>query len=225
MPSRYQQGSSEFSKFSKDPAVWGKNGNTAIFISSEGKVLGQYLKIRLLPFAEYLPYESTFDWPDFIIPKKKRNWEYPGKEYTLFNLDGAKFGAIICWENAFPDLFRQFVKNGANFMLNLTNEGWFGETAAPYQFLAMCVFRSVENRISMARAANTGISCFIDPYGRITGRVWKNNKDIFVDGYLTGEIQLSQQRTFYNNYGNMFVYITLTISALFIALSFFKAKK
>jgi apolipoprotein N-acyltransferase len=73
----------------------------------------------------------------------------------------------------------------------------------------------------MARAANTGISCFIDPYGRITGRVWNNNKDIFVDGYLTGEIQLSQQKTFYTNYGNIFVYITLTISALFIALSFF----
>jgi len=217
-------GSSEFSKFSKDPAVWGKSGNTAIFISPEGKVLGQYLKIRLLPFAEYLPYEGTFAWPEFIIPRKRRNWEYPGKEYTLFNLDGAKFGAIICWENAFPDLFRQFVKNGANFMLNLTNEGWFGQTAAPYQFLAMCVFRSVENRISMARAANTGISCFIDPYGRITGRVWKNNKDIFVDGYLTGEIQLSQQKTFYTNYGNIFVYITLAISALFIALSFFKAK-
>ena len=218
-------GSSEFSKFSKDPAIYGKSGNTAIFISPEGKVLGQYLKIRLLPFAEYLPYEDTFEWPDFIIPQKNRNWEVPGKEFTLFNLDGARFGTIICWENAFPDLFRQFVKNGANFMLNITNEGWFGETAAPYQFLAMCVFRSVENRISMARAANTGISCFIDPYGRITGRVWNNNKDIFVDGYLTGEIHLSEQKTFYTNYGNIFVYIALTISALFIVLSFFKTKK
>ena len=79
--------------------------------------------------------------------------------------------------------------------------------------------------ISMARAANTGISCFIDPYGRITGRVWNNNKDIFVDGYLTGEIYLSEQKTFYTNYGIIFVYITLTISALFIALSSFKAKK
>jgi apolipoprotein N-acyltransferase len=217
-------GSSEFSKFAKDPAVFGKNGNTAVFISPEGKVLGQYLKIRLLPFAEYLPYEGAFEWPDWVIPKKSRNWEHPGKEFTLFNLDGARFGTIICWENAFPDLFRQFVKNGANFMLNITNEGWFGETAAPYQFLAMCVFRSVENRISMARAANTGISCFIDPYGRITGRVWNNNKDIFVDGYLTREIQLSEQKTFYTNYGEIFVYLTLAMSALFIGLSFLKVK-
>jgi apolipoprotein N-acyltransferase len=77
----------------------------------------------------------------------------------------------------------------------------------------------------MARAANTGISCFIDPYGRITGRVWNNNKDIFVDGYLTGEIHLSKQKTFYTNYGNIFVYITFAMSALFIVLSFFKAKK
>jgi len=218
-------GSSEFSKFAKDPEAFAKNGNTAVFISPQGEVLGQYLKIRLLPFAEYLPLEEIFNWPDFIIPKKNRNWEYPGKEYTLFTLDGTRFGTIICWENAFPDLFRQFVKNGADFMLNITNEGWFGETAAPYQFLAMCVFRSVENRISMARAANTGISCFIDPYGRVTGRVLNNGKDIFVDGYLTCEIHLSQQKTFFTNYGEIFVYITLAISALFIALSFMKAKK
>ena len=218
-------GSSEYSKFAKNPSDQKKSGNTALFFSTQGKVINQYLKIRLLPFAEYLPYEDNFAWPEFIVPMERRNWDSPGKKFTLFDLDGTRFGTIICWENAFPDLFRQFVKNGANFMINITNEGWFGETAAPYQFLAMCVLRSVENRRSMARAANTGISCFIDPYGRITGRVWNNNKDIFVDGYLTGEIQLSEQKTFYTNYGNIFVYITLTISALFIALSSFKAKK
>jgi apolipoprotein N-acyltransferase len=218
-------GSSEYSKFAKDPAVRGKSGNTAIFFSPEGKVLGQHLKIRLLPFAEYLPYEGIIPWPDYIIPLKRRNWESPGKEFTLFDLDGARFGTIICWENAFPNLFRQFVKNGADFMLNITNEGWFGDTAAPYQFLAMCVFRSVENRISMARAANTGISGFIDPYGRVTGRVWNNNKDTFVAGYLTGQIHLSEAKTFYTHYGDIFVYITLVVTALFMALSFLKARK
>ncbi len=218
-------GSAEYSKFAKNSVDRKKSGNSAVFFSSSGKVLGQYLKIRLLPFAEYLPYVGVIPWPDFIIPMANRNWDTAGKEFTLFELDGARFGTIICWENAFPNLFRQFVRNGAVFMLNITNEGWFGETAAPYQFLAMCVFRSVENRRSMARAANTGISSFIDPYGRITGRVLNNNKDIFVEGYLTREIYLSERKTFYTNYGDVFVYVMLIVTALVLALSFLKPLK
>lgn len=215
-------GSSEYSKFAKTSPDRNKVGNTALFYSPKGKVLGQYLKIRLLPFGEYLPYEGTISWPDFIVPKERRNWDSPGNEFTLFDLNGVKFGTIICWENAFPDLFRKFVKAGANFMLNITNEGWFGETAAPYQFLAMCVFRAVENRIYLARAANTGISCFIDPYGRITGRVMKNGKDIFVDGYLTRNVHLSEAKTFYTFYGDVFVYICILTVAVFAAACFRK---
>ena len=218
-------GSSEFPKFDKTLQKLRKAGNTALFLSPEGKVLGQHLKIRLLPFGEYIPYEDTFPWPNSIVPNQNQNWEIPGREYTLFELDAARFGVIICWENAFPGLFRQFVKDGANLMINITNEGWFGETAAPYQFLAMCVFRSVENRISMARAANTGISCFIDPYGRVTDRVWNNNKDIYVSGYLTREIKLSEEKTFYTMYGDVFAYLSILITVTALGLSFRKTKK
>ena len=104
-------------------------------------------------------------------------------------------------------------------MLNITNEGWFGESAAPYQMVMISVFRAVENRISLARSANTGISCFIDPYGRITGTVKKDNKEIFVEGYLTQEILLSHERTFYTRYGDIFVYIILVATLLVITLS------
>jgi apolipoprotein N-acyltransferase len=217
-------GSSEFPKFDKTLKKQGKAGNTAVFFSPMGRVTGQHLKIRLLPFGEYIPYEDTFPWPEFIVPNQHQNWEIPGREYTLFEIDAARFGVIICWENAFPGLFRKFVKDGANLMINITNEGWFGESAAPYQFLAMCVFRSVENRVSMARAANTGISCFIDPYGRVTDRVWGNNKDIYVSGYLTRDIILSEKRTFYTRYGDVFTYLSILITVVAIVISLRKAK-
>ena len=77
----------------------------------------------------------------------------------------------------------------------------------------------------MIRSANTGISCFIDPYGRITGRVWNNNKDIYVDGYLTQDISLSQEKTFYTIYGDVFVYLNIVIAVLMTILSFFRKVK
>jgi apolipoprotein N-acyltransferase len=219
-------GSSEYPKFVKPSSSNSKGiGNTALFFSPEGKVVGQYLKIHLVPFGEYVPYEGTIPWPGFVIPEGKRSYEIPGKEFTLFGIDGTKFGVIVCWEIVFPDLFREFVKRGANFMINITNEGWFGETAAPYQMLMVNVFRAVENRIAVARAANTGISCFIDPYGRIDGRVSTNNKDIFVEGYLTSQVPLAHEKTFYTIYGDIFVYVIFSFAVLMIALTFSRRKK
>ena len=105
-------------------------------------------------------------------------------------------------------------------MINITNEGWFGESAAPYQMAAINVFRAVENRISVARAANTGISCFIDPFGRITGRVWNSGKDIFVEGCLTQEISLADENTFYTRHGDLFAYFVLLVSVLVVGAFF-----
>jgi apolipoprotein N-acyltransferase len=174
-------GSAEYPKFFKGSRQRKLNrGNTALFFSSEGKVLGQYLKIRLVPFGEYIPYEESIPWPDFIVQRGKRNFDIAGSEATLFRVDEIQFGTLICWEVLFPDLTRNLVKNGADFVINLTNEAWFGKIAFPYQMLSSCVFRAVENRVNLVRCANTGISCFIDPYGRVTGRVTNGGEDIFV---------------------------------------------
>jgi apolipoprotein N-acyltransferase len=204
-------GSSEYPKFTTEKFDPKKIGNTALFFSPQGRVLGQYLKIRLIPFAEYIPYRESIPWPEFIVPRNKAS-DVPGQEYTLFDLDGTKFGAVICSECTFPDLFRRFVKKGAAFMVNITNEGWFGETAL-HQKVAASVFRAVENRIFLVRATNTGISCFIDPYGRITGRVQKDEKDTLVEGYLTRPVYLSDEITFYTRYGDLFAYLCLLVSA------------
>ena len=218
-------GSSEYPKFIRNPSMKPKGlGNTAIFFKPDGKLIGQYLKIHLVPFGEQIPFETTIPWPRFIVPEGKKSWEVPGNEFTLFDLEGHKFGAVICWEVVFPDLFRTLVNNGAKFMINLTNEGWFGNSAAPYQLAAVNVFRAVENRVFVARAANNGISCFIDPFGRITGKVKKENKDTFVEGYLTQEIYLSNKKTFFTRYGDVFVYANLAVGALMLALSLLRVR-
>jgi len=213
-------GSSEYAKFTGNPKDRSKAGNTALFFSPSGELLDEYLKIHLVPFGEILPYQQTIAWPSFIV-SDKTYFEVPGNKFTLFEIDGSRFGVIICWEIVFPELFRTFVKRGAGFMLNITNEGWFG-AAALYQMVAISVFRAVENRVSLARAANTGVSCFIDPFGRIAGRVSNGGKDILVEGFLTHDVHVSKTRTFYTLYGDIFAYICMLISAFSISVALVK---
>lgn len=192
--------------------------NSAFLISPERAVVSEYKKIRLLPFSEYLPYRGSFPWTERLT-SASGNF-LAGKEHTLFAASGVKFGVVICWESIFADFFRNFVKKGAQFMVNITNEARFEETAAPYQFLAMNVFRAVENRRSIARSANTGISGFIDPYGRIIGVIKDAfGKEIFVEGHLTKEIPLSKELTLYTLYGDIFAYGNLVALVLVIVVS------
>lgn len=216
-------GSSLRPKFGSREFRGSKEFNSAFLISPEGGIKGIYNKMYLLPFAEYLPYKDLPLWPSRFVSNAS---DYiPGDKYAIMDLNSAKFGVLICWENIFPELFRQFVNKGATFMVNITNEAWFGETAAPYQFVSMSVFRAVENRIAIARSANTGISCFIDPYGRIIGKVEKGQRDVFVDGYLTKAIPISRDKTFYTMYGDVFVYMNIAGALVLFALSFWKMRE
>ena len=168
-----------------------------------------------------MPLKETIPWSAINVPDVPGT--VPGKEFTIFSLPGLRFGVTICWENIFPDLFRQFVKAGAQFMINITNEAWFGETAAPYQFVSMSVMRAVENRVYVVRCANTGVSCFIDPYGRVVDRV-KNSmgKDIFVRGILTGSVIPQESKTFYTQYGDWIVWLSFLCSAVFLVVALLK---
>jgi apolipoprotein N-acyltransferase len=114
------------------------------------------------------------------------------------------------------------VREGAGFLVNINNEAWFGKSAYPYQSASLCVFRAVENRVNIVRASNTGISCFIDPYGRITNRVKNGNEDIFIAGTSAKEIFLSPPGTFYTRYGDVFAYICIAFSIGLIAWVFFR---
>jgi apolipoprotein N-acyltransferase len=209
-------GSSEYPKFSKEATQLNRKGNTALHFSPLGEVLGQYLKIHLVPFGEEIPFERSIPWPEFIVSNKDANWDLPGSEHTLFDIGDYRFGVVICWEQVFPDLFRTFVRDGAHFMLNITNEGWFGDSAAPYQMLAISVFRAAENRVPLVRAANTGISGFIDRFGRIEGLVNRSGKETFVSGQLTQQVRPATAKTFYTLYGDIFALSSLVVSAAMI---------
>ncbi len=215
-------GSSEHPKFHKAPSEFGRFGNTALFFSPDGRVLGQYLKIRLVPFAEQVPYEKLIPWPQFIVPKGTRSYDVPGNEITLFDLQGTKFGVLICWESIFPGLFRSFVKEGAQFMVNITNEGWFKKPTIFYQYVAMNVFRAVENRVYLVRCANTGVSCFIDPYGNILRKVKdEKGRDIFVPGVLTASVIAANSKTIYTRWGDWFCFLSIgcSIACLILTIS------
>jgi apolipoprotein N-acyltransferase len=190
--------------------------NSEFLIGPSGRLEGQYNKMRLLPFNEYLPLKGTITWPKWITTLPESF--LPGDEYTLFQVSNVKFGAPICWENMFPDLFRRFVREGARFMVSVTNEGFFGRVQAPYQqSLAMNAFRAVENRVAIARSAPNGVSAFISPNGNIVERVTgSGGEDLFISGILVRDIPVAAKQTFYTRYGDVFAYAILGIAILFI---------
>jgi apolipoprotein N-acyltransferase len=209
-------GSSGHQKFSEGPTIKTEFRNSAFLIGPETGAKNQhYHKIHLLPFGEYLPYEETIPWSWINVPKVPTTM--PGEEFIVFQRPSFRFSAPICWENIFPNLPREFVKRGAQFLVNITNEAWFGRSVGPQHYVISSVFRAVENRVYVVRCANTGISCFIDPYGRIVGRVKdENNQDVFVRGFLTETVIPMESRTVYTRCGDWLVWISFGVSLIAI---------
>lgn len=186
--------------------------NSAFLISPTGRVINEYRKLHLVPFGEYIPLAKAFPFLKNLTPIEEGF--APGKEYTLFRLENGtnpvSFAALICFEDIFPELARVFVVQGAQFLVNLTNDAWFGDTVAPYQHADISVFRAIENGVSLVRAANTGFSCFIDSRGRIVDSVKdKSGREICTAGCLAREILVTKRDTFYTRYGNIFVWLSI----------------
>ncbi|MFO0773625.1 MAG: apolipoprotein N-acyltransferase [Nitrospiraceae bacterium] len=204
--------------------------NSAYLLSSQGKMLGRYDKQHLVPFGEYIPLHNSLLWfldklvegiGDFeagtqptVLPVPQRI-QRPSESRGKATPQGrGEFGVVICYEIIFPDLVRQFALNGADFMTTITNDAWFGLSAAPYQHFGMVQFRAVENRRAFARAANTGISGFIDPYGRVM-----QSGPLFEEAALVGTVPLRRDLTFYTRYGDVFARACVIIAALCLILS------
>ena len=185
--------------------------NSAFLISPEKKILGRYDKVHLVPFGEYAPLAGVLGFTRDIIGAIGDFT--PGAGPHNLTLPGGKFGVLICYEAIFPDLTRRFVDRGAEFLVNITNDAWFGRTAAPYQHLSMATLRAVENHVPIARAANTGISALIDSRGRVV-----QSTDLFTREVLSGKIKLKKSRTFYTEFGDVFTYLCAGFSVLFLIL-------
>jgi len=178
--------------------------NSAFLIKPGKGLVEHYNKIHLVPFGEYVPWE----WIPGLRKATPIEETYsPGRVFTVFDFD-LPFSAVICFEDIFPNLVRQFVKAGAHWIVNMTNDGWFRESAAAMQHASLALFRCVENRVWMARCTNTGVTCLIDPYGQIQKQVEDaQGRNIWVTGSIAGEIGDQLKTTFYTRYGDVFCWL------------------
>lgn len=171
--------------------------NSAYLIDSRGKVVGRYDKAHLVPFGEYVPLKK---WLPFIGKIVAAVGDFkPGQAGKTLAWGKFHLGVQICYEMIFPEFSRQTVNNGADLLVNITNDAWYGRSSAPYQLFFMSVFRAVENRRSVVRAANTGISGFIGPTGFIL-----TSTPIFEDEATSRSIPLLKMRTTYGRWGDWF---------------------
>lgn len=193
--------------------------NRAYMISPKGKITGYYDKMHLVPFGEYVPLKSLLFFVNRLVPAAGDFAS--GEVLKPLRADDLSTGILICFEVVFPTLSRGQVKMGADVLVNLTNDAWFGKTSAPYQHLSMATFRAVENRRPLVRAANTGISAFISPTGEITRRSGLFERDL-----LNQEVAYSPSPIgFYTRYGDLFALFLFAFSAIQIIFSLWYKKK
>lgn len=213
--------------------VW-KSTNSAALISAEGHIIDQYDKLRLVPFGEYVPFERPLPWLRHALPPIGEF--VPGKDYTVFDLPVSRstfqisgmdakpetrnlkrtFSVLICFEDIFPDLARRFVRAGAQLLVVITNDAWFGPSAAAYQHAQASIMRAVELRVPVIRAANTGWSGCIDPSGRVTGRIQHpSGSELFVEGRVSCDLPVgSGETTLYARWGDWFAWVCVAIVLL-----------
>ena len=169
--------------------------NSAYLIDADGDVEGKYDKVHLVPFGEYVPFER---WIPFIDKMVAQVGDFrAGRQGNTLMWKEHPVGMLICYEGIFSTLARAMARNGAQLLVNITNDAWFGRTGAAYQHFSMAVFRSVENRRYFARAANTGISGFIDPNGRILATT-----ELYTDAALSAQVAFLSELTLYSRWGD-----------------------
>jgi apolipoprotein N-acyltransferase len=184
--------------------------NSAYLVSPQGKSQGKYDKVHLVPFGEYVPMKRFLPFIDKLVAQVGDF--KPGRKGHILAWAGHRVGVLICYESIFPELARATVRNGADLLVNITNDAWFGRTGAAFQHFSMAVFRAVENRRCLARAANTGISGFIDANGRII-----HTTDLFEDAVVTRPTALLKVRSLYTRWGDWPLWVlTLGLTALCI---------
>jgi apolipoprotein N-acyltransferase len=178
--------------------------NSAFHVAPDRGIVARYDKIHLVPFGEYVPLRPVLGlFVDKLTQGAIGDFQ-AGEEYTVFDLNGARFGVTISYEIYFPAEVRRYVQGGADFLVNITNDAWYGRTAAPYQHVAMVVFRAVENNAFLVRAANTGISAVVHPTGRVLAA-----SDLFEEAILVQTIRTRKEDTFYSRHGDVFAWLSL----------------
>jgi apolipoprotein N-acyltransferase len=185
--------------------------NSAFQVMPDGRTAAVYRKIHLVPFGEYIPLKQ---WLFFVSPLVESLAEFaPGTSMVMLPVGSHLASTAICYEVVYPSLVRQAVEGGSELLTTITNDGWYGHSSAPFQHFAMAAMRSIEQGRYLARAANTGISGIVDPYGRVLAE-----SQIFEQVTLVRDVQFLTSRTVYSVMGDAIAYaaIALTASALLV---------
>jgi apolipoprotein N-acyltransferase len=191
--------------------------NSAFLVDASGNILGRYDKTHLVPFGEYVPLKK---WLPFVGKMVEGVGDFgTGEKGRTLKWKNFRIGVLICYEVIFPPISRAMVQNHASILINLTNDAWYGKSSAPYQHFSMAIFRAVENRRSLVRAANTGISGFIDPSGRVLEAT-----RIFKDAVITQKVSMLEMKTFYSKFGDVFAMACLGFCVFFIVFRVLKSR-
>jgi apolipoprotein N-acyltransferase len=184
--------------------------NAASVFTPEGALLGRYAKIHLVPWGEYVPFAKLFSFAHGLTHNAGRFTH--GWKRSVFRLHGHHYGIFICYESIFADEIRQFAVNGAEVLVNISDDGWYGDTSAPWQHLNMARMRAVENRRWLLRDTNTGVTAAIDPYGRITQSVPRHEFTSLAVRY-----GFNDDVTFYTRFGDVFGLVCGILSMAMLA--------
>ncbi len=194
--------------------------NAAILVPNGAQDIQVYRKLHLVPFGEYVPGRNTVPFIGAVVGDQVPGDFTRGKEPVVFRLttDRVMVAPLICFEDTLGELTRQFVVRGANLLANVTNDGWFLRSAGSRQHVENAIFRCVENRRPMVRAANTGMTCFVDRFGRVTQVLLDAEGSQFTEGVLTGtvEVPTNGAHTFYTRHGELFAKICAGLTLLFV---------
>ena len=192
--------------------------NAAMLVSDSGERVQLYRKLHLVPFGEYVPGRHVIPGISQIVGNQVPSDFGFGHEYTVFPLTkpDVRVAPLICFEDTIGELTRQFVLRGANLLVNITNDGWFLRSAGSQQHLANAIFRCVETRRPMVRTANTGVTCFINEFGRITQVLLDENGSQFTEGVLSGDVSVPTEGTltFYVRHGELFAQLCAGVTVL-----------
>ena len=186
--------------------------NSAFMLNETGATAAVYRKMFLVPFGEYVPFGTLLT---FVGPLVEAVSAFsPGQQVTMLPVNGHIISAAICYEVVYPHLIRQGVLEGAELLTTITNDAWYGETSAPFQHFDLATMRAIEQGRYLARAANTGISGIVDPYGRVTVRT-----ALFETTAPLGEVRFIRERTLYARIGDLAAQLAVLITLLGVGVS------
>lgn len=184
--------------------------NSAMVFGSDGSRVGRYDKIHLVPYGEYIPYRNLFFFAHKLTGKLLDFSR--GSERKVFRLNGHRYGVFICYESVFADEVRQFARFGAEVLVNISDDGWYGDTSAPWQHLNMARMRAIENRRWLLRDTNNGVTAAIDPYGRVVQSIPRHAMDA-----LPAQFGFRDDITFYTAHGDVFAWVCAILALVLVA--------